>query len=90
MIRVSQEDEPGRTILTLDGSLSADCAELVEACCNQALSRGKPVDLFLRDVAAVDPSGRDLLCRMAARGVRLLASGLYTSYLVRGLTGPPR
>jgi hypothetical protein len=86
MIRVTKGEEPGRTTITVDGFLSADCTDVVEACCNQALSRGMPVDLFLRDVSAVDQSGRDLLCRMAARGVRLLASGVYTSYLVRELT----
>lgn len=43
----------------------------------------KPVHLFLRDVSTVDQAGRALLCRLAAKGVRLFGSGVYTSYLVR-------
>jgi hypothetical protein len=58
---------------------------VVEACCNQAVSTGKAVRLFLRDVSAVDRAGRDLLRRLAVKGVRLLAKGVYTSYLIRGL-----
>ncbi|MGE5644603.1 MAG: hypothetical protein ACM336_02305 [Acidobacteriota bacterium] len=86
MICVTTGEERGRTTITVDGCLSAEDARVLEACCLQALTRGAPVDLFLRDVAAVDPSGREMLCRMASRGVHLLASGVYTSYLVRELS----
>ena len=86
MFRVSRAEEPSHTIVTIDGQLSSDTIEVVESCCDQAISIGKPVRLFLRDVSTVDRAGRALLCRLAAKGVRLLASGVYTSYLVRTLT----
>jgi hypothetical protein len=38
---------------------------------------------LLRDVQTVDQSGRALLSRMAAKGIHLLATGAYASYLVR-------
>ena len=72
-------------IVTIDGQLSADYIGVVETCCDQAISTGKPVKLFLHDVSTVDQACRALLCRLAAKGVRLLGSGVYTAYLVRTL-----
>jgi len=46
-----------------------------------------PVQLYLRDVTSVDQSGQNLLSRLAAKGIDLVASGVYTSYLVQALTG---
>jgi hypothetical protein len=46
---------------------------------------GKPVHLFLRDVTTVDQAGRALLERLAAKGVRLRAKGIYNSYIVQEL-----
>lgn len=86
MFRVSKAEERSRTIVTVDGQLSGDYIEVVETCCDQAISTGKPVDLFLRDVSTIDQAGRALLRRLAASGVRLLASGVYTSYIVQALT----
>ena len=86
MIHITKTAERSRTIVTVDGQLSGDSIDVVEACCNQAESDGKAVQLFLRDVTAVDQTGRLLLARLAARGIRLAATGVYTSYLVRALT----
>ena len=51
------------------------------------------VHLHLRDITAVDEAGKDLLRRLLANGVRLVASGVYTSYLMQsfraGLTRAP-
>ena len=58
---------------------------VVEACCKQAKPNGKPIELFLRDVTTVDQTGQILLSRLAAKGVRLVARGVYTSYLVQSL-----
>jgi hypothetical protein len=73
-------------IVTIDGQLSGDCIEVVETCCVQAMLMGKPVQLFLRDVSTVDQAGRALLRRLAEKGVQLLATGIYTAYLVRALS----
>jgi len=85
MIRVTKSEERERTIITLEGQLSADYIEAVEICCNQAVSKGKPVDVFLHDILTIDESGRALLARLAAQGMRLLATGIYTSYIARAL-----
>jgi hypothetical protein len=85
MFRVKKSEVGKRTIITIDGQLSGDYIEVVEICCNQAISEGRPVDVFLHDVLIIDESGRALLARLAGQGVRLLAAGLYTSYVVRDL-----
>jgi len=72
-------------IVTIDGQLSEDSIALVETCCNQAKSNGKPVRLFLRDVSTVDQAGQTLLSRLAAKGIILAAKGVYTSYLVQSM-----
>ena len=88
MIRVTRADELSRTVVTIDGQLSGDTIAIVETCCNQAKSNGRPVELFLRDVSIVDQAGRTLLSRLASQGVRLVGSGVYTSYLVQSVNIP--
>ena len=85
MIRVTKSEEGQRTIITLEGQLSADCIEVVEICCDLAVSKGKPIDVFLHDALTIDESGRALLSRLAAKGIRPLANGIYTSCVVRAL-----
>jgi len=86
MIRVTKTEEPSKTLVTIDGQLSGEAVGLVQACCKEAESDGKPVHLFLRDVTAIDDGGRLLLQRLAGSGVRVSGSGVYTSYLVEELT----
>ena len=85
MIRVTKTEKRSRTVVTIDGQLSGESVTVVETCCRQAESREKPVYVFLRDVTTVDQAGTMLLRRLAAKGIRLLARGLYTSYLVQTL-----
>ena len=85
MIRVTKIEQRSRTTLTVDGQLSSDAIGIVETCCSQAETGGKPVKLYLRDVTSVDQAGRSLLTRLAAKGVQLVAKGVYTSYLVNAL-----
>jgi hypothetical protein len=80
MIRVTEPQEGVRTIITLDGQLPGDYIEVVEICCNQAVPKGKPIDVFLHDVLTIGESGRALLTRLAAKGVRLLATGPHLLY----------
>ena len=81
MFRVEKEFDEQRTRLTISGEISSECTELVESCCQQAISAGKAVDLVL-DVINIDESGRALLRSLAAKGVGLVAKGVYYSYVV--------
>lgn len=88
MFRVTRAEDPSRTVITIDGDLSGDSIEFVESCCMKEISAGKLVTLLLRDLTTIDLEGRALLARLARRGVRLLASGVYNSYIVQALTPP--
>jgi len=83
MIRVTKTEERSRTVVTIDGQLSGECVPVIETCCSQAGAKRKPIYVFLRDVTTVDQAGAMLLRRLAAKGIRLLARGIYTSYLVQ-------
>ncbi len=85
IFRVSQTKDRFGTVVNIDGQLVGDYVRVAMDYCSQALASGTPVSLFLRDVSAIDEAGRKLLRSLAERGVRLLASGVYTSHLVKGL-----
>jgi hypothetical protein len=82
MLRIMTADEPASTTITVDGTLSGEGIEPVQACCIQALSYGKPVRLHLRDVSAIDERGRAMLRHLAEEGVDVTANGIYSSYIV--------
>jgi hypothetical protein len=82
MIRIMTADGLGSTTITVDGALSGEGVEPVQTCCTQALSKGKPVRLHLRDVSAIDECGRTMLRHLAAAGIDLTANGIYSSYVV--------
>jgi hypothetical protein len=85
MIRIMTADEPALTMVTVDGQLAGDYIQAVETSCDQARSKGKPVWLFLRDVSVISEDAQALLRRLATNGVRLKASGIYTSYIVQSI-----
>ena len=82
MIRIITADEPDRTTITVDGVLAGESLELIETCCSEALSKGYPVRLHLREVSGIDERGRAMLRRIAARRVEMKANGIYSSYII--------
>ena len=76
---------PKATNITVDGELTGERVAAVAFCCKQAIDRGRPVRLMLREVPNIDEQGRALLCRLAAQGVGLSAAGIYSSYVVGGI-----
>jgi hypothetical protein len=72
----------GLFLPSAEGELSGECVDAVETCATQATAQRRPIRLFLRDVSSIDESGRALLARLAAKGVRLRAAGVYCSYIV--------
>ncbi len=82
MIRIFTTDEQYATTITIDGQLVGEYVDAVKACAHQAIGRQRTVHLFLRDVSHIDEPGRTLLSHLAAKGVRLSASGVYSSYVV--------
>jgi hypothetical protein len=82
MIRILTTEDPNRLTITVDGQLVDDSVAAVQASSYQAMSQGRTVQLFLRDVSHIDERGRSLLSRLAGQGVQLSASGVYSSYIV--------
>jgi hypothetical protein len=82
MIRISTKNEPRRITITVDGQLAGEDVDAVEKCCAEATRPGRRVRLFLRAVSNIDMRGRELLDRLAAKGLELSASGVYSSYVV--------
>ena len=82
MIRIITAAEPTLITITVDGELAGEYVDAVETCVKQALARPSPTALYLREVSRIDEKGRGLLVRLAAKGVRLRADGVYSSYVV--------
>ena len=82
MLRIMTADGPASTTITVDGTMSGEGIKPVQTCCIQALSKGKPVRLHLRDVSAIDERGRAMLRHLAEEGVDVTANGIYSSYIV--------
>ena len=82
MVRIFTTDESRAITITVDGQLVDDCVKEVETCSHEAIDRGRPVHLYLRDVSHIDDRGRSLLSRLASKGIRLRATGVYSSYIV--------
>ena len=93
MIRILTTNEPTAIMVTVDGQLVGDYVDAVDTSVAQALTQGRAVQLFLRDVSHIDEHGRELLSRLATKGVELSASGVYSRYIVAEAgskrTGPP-
>ena len=81
VFRVDKAFGEQRTRLTVSGEISSACIDVLETGCEQAIRDGKAVHLVL-DITTIDESGRALLRRLAAKGVRMIAKGVYHSYLV--------
>ena len=86
MIRIMTATEAKLITITVDGQFAGEYVNAVETCVWQAIVQRRPVHLFLRDVSSIDESGRALLNRLATKGVRLRATGVYPSYVVANIS----
>lgn len=85
MFHITGTSTPARTLIRIDGSLTAQYVSLAEQYCLEALRSGRRVELLLREITAIDQAGQEFLLRLARQGVRLRALGLYFSELLRRL-----
>jgi hypothetical protein len=82
MIRIQTADNPGGTTIAIDGQLIGEYVAEIEESIRKSLEQYKGVHLFLRSVSHIDEMGHALLSRLAAQGVQLSATGLYSSHVV--------
>ena len=82
MIRLQAADNPGGTTIAIDGQLIGEYVAEIEDSIRKSLEQHNDVHLFLRNVSHIDEMGHALLSRLAAQGVQLSATGLYSSHVV--------
>jgi hypothetical protein len=85
IFRIEQVDGRRRPLVIIEGRLAGEYVGVAESCCDKALAGGRGLGVLLKDVTMIDDAGRSLLRRLAARGVRLRGSGVYTAYVLREL-----
>src|SRR5579883_1087874 len=89
MIRIQTANDAAGTMIAIDGQLAGEYVDEVRTCLQRAMQELRPVHLFLRDVSHIDETGQALLSELAAHGVELSASGVYSSYVVTELLREP-
>ena len=82
MIRIEAAYNPGSITIAIDGQLTAEYVAEVESSIRESTAQSTDVHLFLRNVSHIDEMGHALLSRLAAEGVDLSATGLYSSHVV--------
>jgi hypothetical protein len=82
MIRIQTSSDSQGVRIVIDGQLAGDDVLQIETSLHSAFDPHKLASLFLRDVSHIDDVGRKLLSRLARNGVKLTASGVYSSYVV--------
>jgi ABC-type transporter Mla MlaB component len=85
MIRIQAAPNAGGITLAIDGQLTAEYIAEVESSIRESMEQSNDVHLFLRNVSHIDEMGHALLSRLAAEGVNLSATGLYSSHVVTQL-----
>ena len=85
IFRVFEFDGTSRIVIIIEEQLAGDDVRIAEKSCDQAISSGKRVHIFLRNVSVVDEAGAALLRRLAPAGCRLHATGVHNSHTVRTL-----
>src|ERR1700736_5213750 len=82
MIRIQAANNPGGVTIAIDGQLIGEYVAEVEDSIRKSMEQNNGVHLFLRNVSHIDEMGHALLSRLAAQGVELSATGLYSSHVV--------
>jgi hypothetical protein len=82
MIRIQAVNKPGGITIAIGGQLIGEYVAEVEDSIRKSMEQYNDVLLFLRNVSHIDEMGRALLSRLAAQGVELSATGLYSSHVV--------
>ena len=82
MIRIQAAVNLGGITITIDGQLIGEYVAEVESSIRESTEQSNEVHLFLQNVSHIDEMGHALLSRLAALGVELSATGLYSSHVV--------
>lgn len=88
MFRITEHRGCDRTVLKLEGRLSAACVSALDTSWRDAMQSGNAESIWvdLTDVLLVDIAGQEQLIRMHRAGVRFLTRGCVMRELVREIS----
>src|ERR1700681_857823 len=85
MLRITIEQKPGKTSLTVEGKLAGPWVSALEQSWKdlQASSSGKSLHVNLCGVSFIDAAGKALLAEIHQQGGKLIAEGCLNQAIVR-------
>jgi hypothetical protein len=99
MLKITNVETAGGQRLKVEGKLAQPWVSELESAWNEARQTGRTrgIVVDLTCLTFIDPEGEAVLAAMIAEGARLIATGIYSEYVVEQLTrrahkaeAPPR
>ena len=84
MLRITTKEIAGNSGLFVEGRLCGACVSELEKCWRQAIAGEAPVPavIDLTHVSFIDATGKQLLTQMHEHGIKLVANGLMSKFVV--------
>ena len=84
MLRITTRVINGDVELFIEGRLSGACVSELEKCWQGAVAGQCPLPTVvdLSDVSFIDTNGKQLLTQMHERGIKLVANGLMSKFII--------
>jgi anti-anti-sigma regulatory factor len=88
VLRITTSKTPQETRFLVEGKLVGQCVGELQKCWESALSETSPGNILvdLSSVSFIDCTGKQLLARMHASGIRFVAIGLLPRCLIEEIT----
>ena len=84
MLRITTRNIAGDVELLIEGRLAGPCVGELEKCWQRAVAGESPLPSLvdLTDVSFIDANARQLLAQMRDHGIKLVANGLMSKFLI--------
>lgn len=84
VLRITTRDIAGNISLFIEGKLAGPCVGELEKCWLRAVAGEAPLPSLvdLTDVSYIDAPGKQLLAQMKEHGIKLVANGLMSKFLL--------
>jgi anti-anti-sigma regulatory factor len=84
VLRITTRNIAGDVELFIEGKLAGPCVGELEKCWRRAVAGESPLPSLvdLTDVSFIDANARQLLAQMRNHGIKLVANGLMSKFLI--------
>jgi hypothetical protein len=84
VLRITSREIAGHSGLFIEGRLCGACVSELEKCWRNAIAGEAPLPavIDLTDVSFIDATGKQLLTQMHEHGIKLVANGLMSKFVV--------